>query len=218
MAVLEWSKPQERIFELGVSHGVFYPIAEGENPAPAGVVWNGLINVTETPSGGEDNKQYADNRVYANIRSESEFEASVEAFTYPDEMADCDGTAQLEPGVYVDNQLRKAFNFSYRTEVGNDNDKIDYGYKIHLVYNATPEPTEKSRDTINESPEAQTFTWDLKTEKVEVAGARPTAHIIIDSLKADPADLAALEAILYGSETEEPTMPMPDEVLAIFGD
>ena len=214
MATLVWDVAAERIFELGVDRGVFYPITAGVYGA--GVVWNGLINVTEKAAGGEDNKQYADNIVYANIRSEAEFEASVEAFTYPDEMSECDGSAQPEPGVFVGQQLRKPFGMSYRTKIGNDNDKLDFGYKIHMIWGATPEPTEKSRDTINDSPEASTFTWDLKTEKVNIAGLQPTAHIWVDSTTATPAQMTALEDLLYGAAAVPAALPTPDAVLAIF--
>lgn len=214
--VLEWDKAEERIFELGVDHGVFFPYNQQTGEYETGLVWNGLINVTEKGAGGEDNKQYADNIVYANIRSEAEFEASIEAFTYPDEMSECDGSAQPEVGVFIGQQNRKPFGFSYRTKIGNNNDNLDFGYKIHLVWGATPEPTEKSRDSINDSPEASTFTWDLTTEKVSVTGKQKTAHLWVDSTKVTPAQLAALEALIYGDETDSSTMPTPDEVLALF--
>ena len=213
--VLEWDKAQERVFELGVDRGVFFPIVNGAYTT--GVVWNGLINVTEKSAGGEDNKQYADNQVYANIRSEVEFEASIEAFTYPEEMSECDGSAQPEVGVFVGQQLRKPFGMSYRTKIGNNNDNIDFGYKIHMIWGITPEPTEKSNDTINDQPEASTFTWDVKAQKVNVAGLKPTAHIWVDSTKVAPADLTALETLLYGDGTTgTSTLPTPDAVLALF--
>ena len=213
--VLEWDKAEERVFELGVDRGVFFPIVNGAYTT--GVVWNGLINVTEKSAGGEDNKQYADNQVYANIRSEVEFEASIEAFTYPEEMSECDGSAQPEVGVFVGQQLRKPFGMSYRTKIGNNNDNLDYGYKIHMIWGITPEPTEKSNDTINDQPEASTFTWDVKAQKVNVAGLKPTAHIWVDSTKVAPADLTALETLLYGDGTTgTSTLPTPDAVLALF--
>lgn len=214
--VLEWDKAEERIFELGVDHGVFFPYDQSTGEYEEGLVWNGLINVTEKGAGGEDNKQYADNIVYANIRSEAEFEASIEAFTYPDELSECDGSSQVETGVFIGQQLRKPFGFSYRTKIGNNNDNVDFGYKLHLVWGATPEPTEKSRDTINDSPEASTFTWDLTTEKVAVTGKKPTAHLWVDSTKVEPSEMAALEALIYGDETGTSSMPTPDEVLALF--
>ena len=213
--VLEWDKAEERVFELGVDRGVFFPIVNGAYTT--GVVWNGLINVTEKSAGGEDNKQYADNKVYANIRSEVEFEASIEAFTYPEEMSECDGSAQPEVGVFVGQQLRKPFGMSYRTKIGNNNDNLDYGYKIHMIWGITPEPTEKSNDTINDQPEASTFTWDVKAQKVNVAGLKPTAHIWVDSTKVSPADLTALETMLYGDGTTGTSkLPTPDAVLALF--
>ena len=221
MAVLEWDKLEERLFELGVDRGVFFPYGPVAAPGTGyeyktGIVWNGLVNVTEKPTGGEDNKQYADNMAYANIRSETEFEASVEAFTYPPEMEVCDGSAQPVQGVFVGQQLRKPFGFSYRTKIGNSNDNINFGYKLHLVWAATPEPSEKSRDTINDSPEAATFSWDLKTEKQKVAGLERTAHMWIDSTKVDTADLKALEDMLYGTANTPSKMPTPDEVIALF--
>lgn len=216
MPALVWDKPDERYFELGVDRGVFYPYDQIEQEHGEGVVWNGLVNVTEKAAGGEDNKQYADNIAYANIRSEAEFEASIEAFTYPDELAECDGTAQPETGVFVGQQLRKPFGFSYRSLIGNNNDNLDAGYKVHMVWLATPEPTEKSRDTVNDSPEAATFSWDLKSEKLPVTGLKPTAHITIDSRGVAPEDLTALETMLYGAESSPATLPSPDEVIAIF--
>lgn len=216
MTVLEWDLAEERIFELGVDRGVFYKKAATGGTYEAGVVWNGLINVTESSEGGEDNKQYADNIAYVNIRSESEFTASIEAFHYPDEMAECDGSAQPEEGVFIGQQLRKPFGFSYRTKIGNNNDNIDFGYKVHIVYEVTPEPTEKSRDTINDTPEASTFTWDTKADKVPVTGHHPTSHLTVDSTKVDPVALGELEDILYGTATEEARLPMPDEVIALF--
>lgn len=216
MPTLVWDKAEERLFELGVDRGVFYPRNPGNTDYLTGVVWNGLVNVTEKPTGGEDNKQYADNITYANIRSESEFEASIEAFTYPDEMAECDGSAQPEVGVYIGEQGRRPFGFSYRTLIGNNNDNLDHGYKLHVVWLATPEPSEKSRDSINDSPEAATFSWDLKTQKVPVTGFKPTAHMHVDSTKVTPAQLKALEDVLYGTDTVEAKLPTPDEFLAIF--
>lgn len=212
---LEWDKLEERYFEVGVDRGVFYPYVPATGYG-TGVVWNGLINVTEKEAGGEDNKQWADNIAYANVRSEIEFEASIEAFTYPPELALCDGSAEPEEGVTVGQQRRKPFGMSYRTKIGTSNDNIDFAYKIHLVYAITPEPTEKSRDTINDSPEASTFTWDVKSEKQPVTGLLPTAHITIDSRRADAADLAALEALIWGDGTAQPTLPDPNEVLALF--
>ena len=216
MTTLVWDKADERFFHLGVDRGVFYPVLPLTGAYGAGVVWNGLVNVTEKGAGGEDNKQYADNIAYANIRSEAEFEASIEAFTYPDAMAECDGSAQPEDGVYVGQQLRKSFGMAYRTKIGNNNDDLDFAYEIHMIWGATPEPTEKSRDTINDSPEAATFSWDVKTEKVQIAGLKPTAHLWVDSRKVAPAKLAMLEDLLYGKAEVPAALPTPDAVLAIF--
>lgn len=215
MAAITWDGTGERKFEVGVDRGVFYPYDPVEDEYVGGVAWNGLTQVDEKDEGGEDNEQYADNIVYANIRSEIEFEGTIEAFTYPDEFAECDGSAQPEEGVYVGQQPRKPFGFSYRSLIGDDLNSIDAGYKLHLVYRATAEPSEKSRETINDSPEAQTMSWDFKTEKTPVTGLKPTAHIVIDSTKVDSAALKALEDILYG-ESGSPEMPLPDAVLAMF--
>lgn len=215
MAAITWDGTGEKKFEVGVDRGVFYPYDVQTNKYEGGVAWNGLTQVDEKDEGGEDNKQYADNIVYANIRSEIEFEATIEAFTYPDEFAECDGSAQPEEGVFVGQQPRKKFGFSYRSLIGDDVNALDAGYKLHLVYGATAEPSEKSRETVNDTPEGQTFSWDLKTDKVSVTGLKPTAHIVIDSTKANPTALKELEDILYG-ESGTPELPLPDAVLALF--
>ena len=220
MVALTWDEPDKRIFELGVDKGVFFPygpkVPGPGNEYKTGIPWNGLVNVTEKPTGGEDNKQWADNMAYANIRSAEEFEASIEAFTYPDELAICDGTAQPSPGVFVGQQGRKPFGFAYRSKIGNNGDNIDYGYKITMVWLLTPQPSEKSRDTINDSPEAATFSWDCKGEKVKTSTLKPTATITIDSTKVDAADLVILEKALYGDATGTSRLPSPDEVLTMF--
>lgn len=216
MAEITWDGTGERKFEVGVDRGVFYSYDPVEDEYTGGVAWNGLTQVDEKDEGGEDNKQYADNQVYANIRSEIEFEGTIEAFTFPDEFAECDGTAQVEDGVFVGQQPRKPFGFSYRSLIGDDLNALDAGYKLHLVYKATAEPSEKSRETVNDTPEGQTFSWDFKTDKTKVAGLKPTAHITIDSTIVDEEALSDLEDILYGREEGEPIMPLPDEVLAMF--
>lgn len=215
MAAITWDGTGERKFEVGVDRGVFYPYDPVEDEYVGGVAWNGLTQVDEKDEGGEDNEQYADNIVYANIRSEIEFEGTIEAFTYPDEFAECDGSAQPEEGVFIGQQPRKPFGFAYRSLIGDDLNSIDAGYKLHLVYKATAEPSEKSRETINDSPEAQTMSWDFKTDKTPVTGLKPTAHIVIDSTRVDSAALEGLEDILYG-ESGTPEMPLPDAVLAMF--
>lgn len=215
MAAITWDGTGERKFEVGVDRGVFYPYDPVEDEYVGGVAWNGLTQVDEKDEGGEDNEQYADNIVYANIRSEIEFEGSIEAFTYPDEFAECDGSSQPEEGVFVGQQPRKPFGFSYRSLIGDDLNSIDAGYKLHLVYKAMAEPSEKTRETVNDSPEAQTMSWDFKTDKTPVTGLKPTAHIVIDSTKVDSEALESLEDILYG-ESGTPEMPLPDAVLAMF--
>jgi len=216
MTVLEWDKVSEKIFETGVDKGVLYRRGTtGEYDK--GYAWNGLVSVTESPSGAESNKQYANNQVYANIQSAEEFAATLEAFTYPDEFMACDGTAEITGGVFIGQQKRETFGLAYRTKIGNDVDGVDHGYKIHLIYGGQAAPTEKAYTTINESPEASTFSWEISTNPIDVAGFKPTAQLTIDSTKVNAADLAALEAILYGTASEEPALPLPSEIIALFG-
>ena len=213
---LVWDKVGERLYETGVDRGVVYP----QNPDgsyPKGVAWNGLINVTETPSGAEATPIYADNIKYLNMYSAEEFGATVEAYTYPDEFAECDGTATVATGVRIGQQPRKSFGMCYRTLIGNDIEDSGYGYKLHLIYGAKAAPSEKTYATVNDSPEAITFSWELTTTPVEVEGFKPTACVTIDSTKVDADKLAALEALLYGSESAEPTLPTPNEVIALIG-
>ena len=213
---LVWDKVGERLFETGVDQGVVYPQA-ADGSYPKGVAWNGLINVTETPSGAEATPIYADNIKYLNMYSTEEFGATVEAYTYPDEFAECDGTATVATGVRIGQQPRKSFGMCYRTLIGNDIEDSGYGYKLHLIYGAKASPSEKTYSTVNDSPEAITFSWELTTTPVEVEGFKPTACVTIDSTKVDKEKLAALEAVLYGSETAEPTLPTPNEVIALIG-
>ncbi len=215
MTVLEWDRVAEKVFEAGVDKGVLYlPNAQGEYVE--GHAWNGLISVSESPSGAESNKQYANNKVYLNLMSAEEFAATIEAFTYPDKFAECDGSAELAPGVFVSQQRRKSFGLSYRSLVGNDTDGTDYGYKLHLVYDGLAAPTEKTHTTLNESPEAGTFSWEISTTPVNVPGHRPSATITIDSTKVDAAKLAELEAILYGTAGVDARLPLPAEIIALF--
>lgn len=216
MSKLQWGLPGERIFETGVDHGVLYRKDAVSGKFDKGYAWNGLVSVTESPSGAESNKQYADNQVYANLISAEEFSATVEAFMYPDEFEECDGTAEIAPGITIGQQKREPFGLSYRSKVGVDGD-ADAGYKIHLIYGAMAAPTEKAHTTVNDSPEAATFSWELSTNPVAVAGFKPTAQLTIDSRKVDAADLAALEALLYGDGTTEAALPTPDEVIALVG-
>ena len=214
MAKLLWDLPGERVFETGVSKGVLYPTENGEYSE--GVAWNGLVSVSENPTGAEPSPQYADNIKYLNLMSTEEFEATIEAFTYPEEFAICDGSAEAAPGAYIGQQARRAFGLSYTTVVGNDQDS-NAGYKIHLVYGALASPSDKTYETINDKPEAITFSWEVTTTPVSVKGYKPTAALIIDSTKVDKSKLEMLEDVLYGSEEESPRLPLPDEVVEIIG-
>lgn len=215
MTKLKWDQVGEKVYETGVSQGVLYK-PNNVGIYDEGFPWNGLTTVTESPSGAESTKTYADNRVYANMISAEEFGATVEAYTYPEEFAECDGTATPTAGVYVGQQTRKAFGLSYQTLIGNDIEGTDFGRKIHLVYNALAKPSEKAYATVNDSPEGITFSWELTTTPVDVPGLKPTASIIIDSTKVDAGDLAALEDILYGTVGTDPRLPTPAEVIALF--
>lgn len=216
MSKLVWDQTGDRLYETGVKNGVLYPQATG-GTYPKGVAWNGLTAVTESPSGAEASPMYADDIKYLNLISAEEFGATVEAYTYPDEFAECDGSASLVDGVVIGQQTRKAFGLCYRTTLGNDTDGNEYGYKLHMIYGAMAAPSEKAYASINDSPEAITFSWELTTTPVSVTGHKPTALLTIDSTKVDAEKLAALEAILYGSESEEARMPLPDEVATLMG-
>lgn len=214
---LIWDKIGERFYETGVSKGVLYK-QDANGAYPKGVAWNGLTAVTESPSGAEASPLYADNIKYLNLLSNEEFGATIEAYTYPDEFAECNGEASLIEGVSIGQQKRTPFGMSYQTKIGNDING-DLGYKIHLIYGALAAPSEKAYNTVNDSPEAITFSWEVTTTPVEVEGFKPTACITIDSTKVDAGKLAALEAVLYGTETEEASLPLPNEILAaINGD
>lgn len=214
MSKLVWDKAGERFYETGVNKGVLYPLSAGAYNK--GVAWNGLTAVTESPSGAEATPLYADNIKYLNLMSAEEFGATIEAYTYPDEFAECNGEAALATGVAIGQQTRKTFGMCYQTKVGSDTD-ADLGYKIHIIYGALAAPSEKAYATINDSPEAITFSWEITTTPVEVTGMKPTAYVTIDSTKAEADKLAALEAILYGSESEEARLPLPDEIAQLMG-
>ena len=216
MSKLVWDQTGERTYETGVKQGVLYPQAAG-GTYPKGVAWNGLTAVTESPSGAEATALYADDIKYLNLMSVEEFGATVEAYTYPDEFAECDGSAEIATGVMIGQQKRKAFGMCYRTSLGNDVDGNDYGYKLHIIYGAMAAPSEKAYATINDSPEAITFSWELTTTPVSVTGFKPTASITIDSTKVDAEKLKALEAVLYGSEDSEARLPLPDEIVTLVG-
>ena len=214
MPRLTWDATGERIYETGVRNGVLYVSNNGAYPK--GVAWNGLTAVTESPSGAEPTALYADDIKYLNLISAEEFGATVEAYTYPDEFAQCNGEASLVAGVTIGQQPRKTFGMAYRTVVGNDTENENYGYKLHLIYGAVAAPSEKAYATINDSPEAITFSWELTATPVSVNGFKPTASLTIDSTKVDPEKLAALEDILYGKDDQDARLPLPNEVATLM--
>lgn len=215
MSKLIWDAVGERYYETGVKNGVLYVMDAGKYGA--GVAWNGLTAVTESPSGAEATPLYADDTKYLNLISNEEFGGTIEAYMYPPEFAACNGEAELTAGVTIGQQARKSFGFCYRTVIGNDVDENAHGYKLHLVYNAKAAVSEKAYATINDSPEAITFSWEFTTTPVEVAGFKPTSIVTIDSTKVAAEKLALLEAKLYGSESEEPTLPLPNEIVTLLG-
>ena len=211
MAKLVWDESGKRLYETGVEKGVLY--VQGENGTYGnGVAWNGLTAVTESPSGAEPTALYADDIKYLELFSAEEFGATIEAYTYPEEFEACDGSASLGTGVTIGQQDRKAFGLCYRTIVGNDVKGNEHGYKLHLIYGAKAKPSEKAYATVNDSPEAVTFSWEVSTTPVNVAGFKPTASVTIDSTKIEAGKLKAIEDKLYGTETQEPTLLMPDEI------
>ena len=212
---LKWDQTGERTYETGVSNGVLYP-QKSDGSYAHGVAWSGLASVSENPSGAEPTKIYADNIAYLTLISAEEFGATVEAYTYPDEFAECDGSAEVADGVMVGQQDHKPFGMVYKTIVGNDTEKDTYGYKLHMIYGATAAPSEKSYSTVNDSPEAITFSWELSTTPVEITDRKPAASITIDSTKADKEKLKALEDILFGSEDSEARLPLPDEIITLM--
>lgn len=214
MSKLVWDQTGERFYETGVKQGVLY--VQDKGAYPKGVAWNGLTAVTESPSGAEATPLYADDIKYLNLMSAEEFGATIEAYTYPDEFMECDGSAALAEGVFIGQQSRKTFGLCYRTVLGNDQENNDYGYKLHLIYGALAAPSEKAYATINDSPEAITFSWELTTTPVTVTGHKPTATVVIDSTKVAESQMKALEDVLYGTEAEEARLPLPDEILEII--
>ena len=222
MPRITWDDTSKRLYETGVKMGVLYPI-QSDGAYTKGVAWNGLTAVTESPSGAEATALYADDIKYLNLMSNEEFGATIEAYTYPDEFAECDGSAALAKGVMIGQQKRKTFGLCYRTTLGNDVEGNDYGYKLHLVYGCLAAPSEKGYSTINDSPEAITFSWEVSTTPVAVAGFKPTSQITIDSTKVDTSKLSALENILYGTNADgdtgaEPRLPLPNEVATLMGE
>lgn len=222
MAKLVWDKTGDRLYETGVKNGVLYIPTAGVYSK--GVAWNGLTAVTESPSGAEATALYANDTKYLSLMSAEEFGATIEAYTYPDEFAACDGSAELADGVMIGQQKRSTFGLCYKTTIGNDTEGNDHGYKLHIIYGALAKPSERAYATINDSPEATTFSWEITTTPVNVTGAKPTASLVIDSTKADPSKLAALEEILYGKDgtgdqhtgAVEPRLPLPDEIKTLM--
>lgn len=215
MAKLVWDQTSEKLYETGVDRGVVYP-QDATGAYPKGEAWNGLTAVNESPSGAEASPLYANNRKYLNLISNEEFGGTIEAYTYPDSFAACNGEAALADGVMLTQQARTPFGLTYRTLIGNDTEGTAFGYKLHIVYGATAAPSERENATINEDPEAATLSWEFSTVPVDVEGFKPTSHIVINSTKVDAAKLAALEAILYGGEDAEAHLPLPSELTTIF--
>lgn len=219
---LVWDQVGEKVYETGVDRGVLYP-QDSNGKYPKGFAWNGLTAVNDNPSGAEPTKKYADNRVYVNLMSEEEYAATIEAFTYPDEFAECDGSKEIAPGVYAGQQNRKAFGFCYRSLIGNDTEGTDYGYKLHLVYGCLASPSEGSHGTINESPDAGTMSWEVSSTPIEVSTLvdgkklKPLSTLVVNSTKTPADKLSALEDILYGSDEEDACLPLPDDVIALVG-
>lgn len=221
MSKIVWDKTGDRLYETGVEKGVLYPFAEGAYTK--GVPWNGLTGVTESPSGAEPTALWADNIKYLNLMSTEEFGATIEAYMYPDEFKKCNGESELAKGVSIGQQKRSMFGMAYTTRLGNDTDGSDHGYKIHLIYGAMASPSEKGYETINDSPDAITFSWEISTTPVEVTTGsfKPTASVTIDSTKVSAEELKKLEDILYGTDggtetAKEPRLPLPDELATIF--
>lgn len=215
MSKLKWDQTAERLYETGVDRGVVYPAVSGAYPK--GAAWNGLIGVTLSPDGAEPTALYANNRKYGELMSTENLGGTIEAYTYPDEFAECDGSASLAPGVRISQQKRKPFGLTFRNLIGNDTEGEKFGYKLHLIYGALAKPSEQANTTVNESPEAKTMSWEFSTTPVEIEGFDPSSHIEIDSTTVDEAKLKALEDILYGTEDEEARLPLPDEVATLIG-
>ena len=215
MSKIVWDAIGEHTFETGVRNGVLY-LKDDEGAYSNGVAWNGLTSVSESPEGAEPTDLYADDIKYLTLMSAENFKATIEAYTYPVEFEECDGSATIAKGVVIGQQSRKPFGLCYRTSIGNDTDGNEHGYKLHIVYGCQASPSEKQYSTINDSPDAVTFSWEVSTTPVNVTGKKPAATLIIDSTKADKAKLTALEAILYGAESTEPRLPLPDEIATLM--
>lgn len=221
MPKIVWDEAGKRLYETGCDHAVLYPI-QADGTYSKGVAWNGLTGVTESPSGAETTSIYADNIKYANLISTEEFGATIEGYMYPDEFAECDGSVEMMPGMFAGQQTRKVFGLSYRTVLGNDVSLNEYGYKLHLVYGCSAAPSERGYSTINDSPEAATLSWELTTTPVNISTLvdgkklKPTSILTFDSTKFDSTFMTKLEEVLYGTETEEPRLPLPDEIIKMF--
>lgn len=215
MAVLMWDQEGKRLYETGVEKCALYP-RDTTGAYPKGVAWNGITTVTESPSGAEATPIYADNNKYLNLFSTEELGLTIEAYTYPDEFAECDGSASIVEGVYAGQQRRTSFGLAYKTLLGNDVAGTDHGYRLHLVYGCTASPSEKGFSTVNDSPEAISFSWSVTTTPVEVTGLRPTALLTIDSTKVEKSKLKALEDVLYGTDSGTPRLPLPNEVKTLL--
>lgn len=215
MPKLTWDETGKRLYETGTSKGVLFT-RNAQGVSQAGVAWNGLTKVTESPEGAEETALYADNQKYLSLTSQENFKGTIEAYTYPDEFMACDGSAEVAPGVVIGQQTRKPFDLAYRTEVGNDTEGIDFGYKLHLIYNAKVSPSERAYETINDTPAAITFSWGFSTTPVNVEGHKPTSYFVIDSTKVTPAIMKSIEDLVYGTEALPPKMPTPEELLALL--
>lgn len=215
MSKMKWDQTGERLYETGVKQGALYPQGP-DGQYKTGVPWNGLISVSENPSGAEPTALWADDTKYLTLMSIEEFGATIEAYTYPDEFAECDGSAEIEDGIFIGQQSRKPFGLVYKTTLGNDTEGNDYGYKLHIIYGALASPSEKNYQSINESPEANTFSWEVTTTPVEVTGFKPTSQVVINSKKVDPLALKLIEDVLYGTDSQEPTLLLPDEIKALL--
>ncbi len=220
MARLQWDKLGERFFEIGVDQVVLFVMGDGNTYKP-GVAWSGVTAINESPSGAESNKHYADNINYLTTTSPEDFDYSIEAFTYPDEWNECNGISKISKGGYIAQQKRKSFALAYRTLIGNDTDGQDHGYKIGLIYNSKASPSEKNNETLNDNPEPSTMSWDATTSPIAFPGHKPTAHVVFDSTKEDPAKMKQLEDMIYGTDGDEgsateSTMPMPEDLVRIF--
>ena len=217
MSKIKWDETGKRLYETGVDHAVLYPLSNA-GKYDKGAAWNGITAITESPSGAEANPLYADNIKYLNLISAEDFGCTIEAYTYPDEWAVCDGSVEIAPGVIAGQQSRRTFGLSYRTKLGNDVDGQDHAYKLHLIYGGLASPYERGYQTVNDSPDAINFSWEITTTPVDVPGFKPTACLTIDSTKVDKTKLAALEDILYGSEDTEARLPLPEEVIELLKD